>query len=202
MKDNRVYKSIVVTALVLIVLGVVFLGYLALVMQKEQREIFEIQAEQREIFEIQAEQAELIMQRNIEFETRTLEKINKTNNTIITLNEIYESILREQKKRRVESVYVDKVFADRQAEAARLLREGKVNQAHSIYEFIAREQPENKEARFYMYYTLFSRNRSDKEEYSKIKRGFSVLEKEGYMRKEMLEILEYIEKEKNFKKNR
>jgi thioredoxin-like negative regulator of GroEL len=86
-------------------------------------------------------------------------------------------------------------MANKMKNAALLLKQGKINQAYDIYEVVAREQPENKEARFYMYYTLFLKNQSDKEEYSNIKNGFNTLEKEGYIRKEMIEVLSYIEKE-------
>ncbi|MCL2791680.1 MAG: hypothetical protein FWD87_01185 [Spirochaetaceae bacterium] len=201
-KENKVYKSITIIILLLIVFGVVFLGYLALTIFKEQKLFFERHEEQVKITEENlkkkmGEGFDLVRQKNMESEKRLSGKIDDIYRGITTLNEIYENILEEQKKRRVESLYADKDLAEKMEEAKLLLKEGRINHAYRMYELVAREQPENKEARFYMYYTLFLKNKSDIEEYSRIKRGFNILEREGYIRKEMLETLLYIEAEKN-----
>jgi hypothetical protein len=128
-------------------------------------------------------------------EMRLSGKIDRADNSIITLNDIYQKILEEHSKRRLESLYTDRYLVDRMLEASQLLEDGKINQAYVLYESIAREQHENRDARFYMYYTLFLRNKFDREEYPKIKAGFLKLENEGYIREEIREVLSFIKLE-------
>jgi len=209
-KENKAYRSALLLILLLMALGVTALVYLDLIILKEHKRFSEkyeenIKAIEENIKEKEkyiSEEFDLIKpgitslnEKNIEVEKRLSVKIDNTNKRITDLNEIYNNILKEEKKKRIESLYTDKNLADKITEADRLFKEGKMNQAHAIYKLIAEEQPEKKDVRFYMYYTLFLKNRSDKEEYQKIKNGFAALEKEGFMRKEMREVLAYIEAE-------
>ncbi|MCL2293352.1 MAG: hypothetical protein FWC36_00565 [Spirochaetes bacterium] len=138
---------------------------------------------------------ETLTRMHLAAELRLSGRISVTNSNISSLNEIYQSILEEHSKRRLESLYSDKYLADKMADASLLLAEGKVNQAHLQYVSIVSEQPENHEARFYMYYTLFLRNRFDREEYPEVRAGFLRLKNEGYVRKEMQEVLSFIDLE-------
>ncbi|MCL2480640.1 MAG: hypothetical protein FWF38_02905 [Spirochaetaceae bacterium] len=209
-KKNKAYKSVTTIVPLFMVFGVIVLVYLALIILKEHKLFSQKYTENIKSIEENIKEREKyireefdfirlgiisINEKNIETEKGLSVKIDYTNRRIATLNEVYNNILKEEKKKRVESLYSDKYLGDKMAEAALLLKEGKINQAYAIYELIAKEQPENKDARFYMYYTLFFKNRSDKEEYPKIKNGFNALEKEGYIRKEMIEVFSYIEAE-------
>ena len=209
-KESKVYKSITIAILLIILAVAVGVGALQFIILKQQKLFFEKyedslealhesikETEENIIREIENE-FDLIMQRNMQSERAISGKIDNTNRRIVILNEVYEGILKEQEKMRVESLFSDMDLQDKMAEAAGLMREGKINQAYALYELIATEQPGNQEARFYMYYSLFLKNRSDREEYSRIKNGFAVLEREGYIRGEMAEVLSYIEDEESY----
>ena len=207
---NNIYKTVTIILFLFIAAGVVFLGYINQNMLQEHKLLSEkyeekIKNAEERIGEEMAPikqtvialrgELENLNQRQMESEQKLFGKIDKTDSNITNLNIVYENILNEGKKRRIESLYTDKYLAEKMREAIYLFKAGKINQAYTIYEIVSTEQPENQEARFYMYYTLFLKNKYDRAEYPKIKNGFNMLEKEGYIRKEMAEVLSYIEEE-------
>jgi len=198
---NKYYKSVIII-LLFITFGVMTLIYLGLIIFKEQQQFLEkyqenITKDIREEFNLIRINITSINENNIESEKRLSNKIDNTNKRIVALKESYNTILNEVKKNKIESLYRDKYLTDKLKEAELMVKEGRINLAYPIYELIATEQPENKDARFYMYYTLFLKNKSDREKYRGIINGFKTLEKEGYIRKEMRDVLFYIEAEEN-----
>jgi hypothetical protein len=194
-KKSKVCKAVTVIIVLVITVCVMAAASLGFVILREvellSKKYEEVSGEIEErIKELQESVEEL----DEEFDNIKL-GIRNAGREVERLNKVYGNILSEQKKKRVESVYTDKELADKMAEARVLLEEGKINRAYSIYDLVAGEQPENREARFYKYYTLFLKNKSDREEYAKIKNGFNTLEKEGYERKEMKEVFFFIEEE-------
>ena len=226
-KADKILKSITIVILLFITFKVIFISYLGMTILKEHKLFSEKYEENLKSIEEDIKQREKninkefeyinlgiisINEKNLESEKRLsakidntnkrlMEKIDNINKSINSLNETYNNILKEEKKKRIEYIYTDKDLADKMKEGEFLIKEGKMNQAYAVYELVTREQPENKDARFYMYYTLFLKNRFDRDEYPKIKKGFYELEKEGYIRKEMLEVFSYIESEKNYNMN-
>ena len=201
-KRNKIYRAITIIILLFITFEVIFISYLAMVILKEHKLFSEKYEESiKKEFELLNLGLININEKNMESEKRISGKIDNINKKLTDLNKVYNNILKEEKKKRVESVYSDKELADKMRDAALLLKEGKINQAYNMYEIVSEEQPDNKDARFYMYYTLFLKNKFDRDEYPKIKKGFYMLEREGYSRKEMTEVLLYIETEKNYSVN-
>jgi uncharacterized protein (DUF927 family) len=120
------------------------------------------------------------------------EEVRAANYRIRQVNQVYGDLLAEQKKRTLESVYDEGTVQDLKDEAWGLFEEGKYRQAHDLYRTIEGREPENLEVRFYRYYALFLTNRMDAEQYGAVKTAFSLLEKNGYTRKEMDDVVQFI----------
>jgi len=125
--------------------------------------------------------------------TVTGRRIMMTDEGIQQINAVYTGILAELEKRTLDSLYTEVVLIDLEQEAGLLFKEGKYLQASALYETIADAQPENTEARFFYLYSLFLGNKLDRTNYRRIKEGFLVLERNGYERAEIREVLEYID---------
>ena len=122
---------------------------------------------------------------------------SSTNGRIQRINAVYSGILAEMEKKTLESLYTEVVLVDMEKEAQTLFRDKNYAQAYSRYAVLSDAQPENTEARFYSLYSLFMVNRMDSGNYPKIKDGLLALEKNGYIRAEIKETLEYIDLEEN-----
>jgi hypothetical protein len=123
--------------------------------------------------------------------------ISGTNNRIQRINTVYANLLAEQKKKTLDSLYLETELADKAVEAANLFKAGDYIKANALYTLIAKEQPENTSMRFYQLYTLFLINKVDRENYPLIKHGFSILEKNGYTRPEIKAVLDFINLEES-----
>jgi hypothetical protein len=140
-----------------------------------------------------AEELKEVFREYIQESTQTTGwRIDGTDARIRETEKVYASILEEQKKKTVESVYSDTELRAQYDNAANLFREQKYRQANEIFELVAKEQPENRDARFYQFYSLFLMNKMDRDQYKTVKEGFSLLEGTGYMRNEMKEVLSFI----------
>lgn len=134
--------------------------------------------------------------------TATGERIRGTNNQIREIAAVYAELLAAQNRRTLDSLYTEAGLAEAEQEAARLFREGNYAAAGGRYAVIAQARPENREARFYRWYSLFLSNRMDRANYWQIKEGLRALEQSGYHREELREAMEYIEAEENGLKRR
>lgn len=126
-----------------------------------------------------------------------LRGIDNTNIRIQRVNAVYEGILTEMQKKTLEAVYTENVLIDMENEAYDLFKKGKYALASDQYASLAKAQPENIEARFFNLYSLFLNNKLDRNNYSRIKEGMKALEKNGYIRVEIKEALDYIDLEEN-----
>jgi hypothetical protein len=115
-----------------------------------------------------------------------------TNNRIQRIDTVYSGLLAEQQKRTLDSLYTEASLSEKEQTAARLFRAGNYISAGAEYALIAQERPENTDARFYHLYCLFLGNKLDRDNYRKIKDGLLGLERNGYHRAEIREVLEYI----------
>ncbi len=107
----------------------------------------------------------------------------------------YADLLAEQKKKTLESLYSDVQITDRMTQGLELIKQEKYHQASELFSIVSTEQPWNNEARFYELYSLFLSNKYDRSQYRKIKEGFALLNRNGYNRSEMTEVLEIINTE-------
>jgi len=151
-------------------------------------------------------------------------RASQDNTRIQEINALYSNLLAEQQKRtrdglstqkpqdgliiqrprdnsntqqQRDGLYTQEAILEMEQEAARLFNEGKYALASARYAAVAREQPENADARFYQLYSLFLNNKLDRENYRQIKEGLEALERYGYYRAETKEILEYIASEED-----
>jgi len=125
--------------------------------------------------------------------TATGRRIMMTDEGIQRINAVYAGILAELEKRTLDSLYTEAVLIDMEQEAGLLFKEGKYMQASTLYKTLADAQPENTGARFFYLYSLFLGNKMDRANYSRIKEGFLVLERNGYERAEIRDVLEFID---------
>jgi hypothetical protein len=132
--------------------------------------------------------------RNID---NTSSQVSQTNSRVAQTEQHYANLLAEQQKKTLESLYDENALIDKMNEAKSLFTAARHKSAHDIFVVITEEQPGNQEAWFFRYYSLFLINRSDREQYRHIKAGFSLLERNGYSREEMGEVLRYIAIEEN-----
>jgi hypothetical protein len=116
----------------------------------------------------------------------------RTLSRIIRTERVYADLLEEQKKKTLDTLYGEEELLERTRRAEELFRTGKYKQAQELYAGISEARPENLEARFYRYYALFLLNKSDRNQYRLIREGLMQLERSGYMRDEIGEILSYI----------
>jgi hypothetical protein len=115
-----------------------------------------------------------------------------TDNRIQRIDTVYSGLLAEQQKKTLDSLYTEAALSEKEQTAARLFRAGNYVGAGTEYALIARERPENTDARFYHLYCLFLGNKLDRGNYRQIKDGLRSLERNGYHRAEMREVLDYI----------
>jgi len=120
--------------------------------------------------------------------TDTMTRINRINN-------VYASLLAEMEKRTLDSIYSEVVLKDMEKEAQAHFSQGRFAQANALYSTIASSQPENKEAQFYYLYSMFLNNRMYRGNYRQIKEGLLALERGGFYRREVREIINFIESE-------
>jgi hypothetical protein len=126
-------------------------------------------------------------------------RITGTNSRIQRIDVLYSELLAEQQKRTLDSLYTESVLIEKEQNAAIHFRNGDYAKSNTEYEIVSKEQPANYEARFYYLYTLFLINKMDRSNYSQIKEGFEALERNGYNRQEIRDVLIYIElEEKGF----
>jgi len=120
-----------------------------------------------------------------------------TGRNIQRLNAVYAGILSEMEKRTIESLYSEALLIDMEQEAALLFREEKYLQASVLYLTLSESQPENINARFFYLYSLFLSNKMDRGNYPKIKEGLTSLERGGYLRAEIHEVMRFMELEES-----
>jgi hypothetical protein len=162
---------------------------------------------EREIL-LAAEQAaaDLILAQMLETETELArqtaegtrlagERTRGTNIRIRGIDEVYSGLLAEQQKRTLESLYAEPALIEKEKEAAGFFRAGNYKSASEAYAVIEQARPENMGAQFYRLYSLFLSNKMDRGNYGKIKEGFQALERNGYHRTEIQDVLEYISTE-------
>ena len=123
----------------------------------------------------------------------TRNRINITDERIQRINAVYSNLLEEMEKRTLDSLYMESVLVDMEQEARVLFGEGRFAQASGLYFTVANAQPENFEARFFHLYSLFLNNRMDRNNYPQVREGFLALERNGFIRSEIREVLEFIE---------
>jgi hypothetical protein len=116
----------------------------------------------------------------------------RTLSRLIRTEQVYADLLEEQKKKTLDALYGEEELLERIRRAGELFGAGKYKQAHDLYADISEAQPENREVRFYRYYTLFLLNKNDRNQYRFIREGLMQLERSGYMRDEIGGILSYI----------
>ena len=146
----------------------------------------------QEIAELKAELKDDLTEKIVDGTQTTSNMIRNTNNRIQQLNAVYSGLLSEQQKRTLDSIYSEAALAEKEQNAARLFRAGNYARAGAEYAIIAHERPDNTEARFYYLYSMFLGNKLDRNNYRQIKEGFGNLQRNGYYRAEIREVLEYI----------
>jgi hypothetical protein len=129
--------------------------------------------------------------------TETGIRITGTNSRIQRIETVYSELLTAQLRRTLDSLYTEEGLREREEEAARLFREGRFAQAWAYYQIIAQALPENADAQFYHLYSLFLSNRLDRGNYRLIREGMETLERKGYRRAEIREVLAFIAMEEN-----
>ncbi len=124
-------------------------------------------------------------------QTSVAEQTKKTD----TIETTFTAILDEQKKQHISTVSEDRVLAEKGERAKQLFEEKEYIKAAVLWDEIVILQPDNREARFYALYARYIHNPADSSLYEKIIREFTLLEKNGYTRKEMEDILETVRME-------
>jgi len=123
--------------------------------------------------------------------------IDTTNKHLNRVEKIYGSLLDEQKKKTLVDLYDEPFVIDRYKNAEKLFNERKYRQAYDEFSFVSNEQPENLDALFFKYYSLFMINKGDQSQYRVIKNSFLQLQKRGYARSEIRDVLDFISNEEN-----
>jgi hypothetical protein len=126
---------------------------------------------------------------------RIIAVISITNRNVNRIEQIYAALLDEQKKKTLQALYNEEFVIDRYENAERLFRQNKYRQAYDEFSFVSNEQPENLDALFFKYYSLFLINKGDQNQYRTIKNSLLQLQKRGYNRSEIQEILDFISNE-------
>jgi hypothetical protein len=130
---------------------------------------------------------------------RTIRSIADVNYRVRQVEQIYADLLEEQQKKTLESLYDEEALVQKSDEAAALFARGQYRSANALYVVITEEQPENRDAWFYRWYSLFLSNKNDRAQYRRIREGLTLLERNGYTRPELLEVLAYITLEESGK---
>lgn len=126
-----------------------------------------------------------------------IDSISTTNRRVIRIEQVYGALLDEQKKRTLESLYDESLIIDRYELAEKLFRERKYRQAYDEFSFVVAEQSENLNALFFKYYSLFLINKGDQSQYRIIKNSFLQLQRHGYSKPEIQEVLDFISDEES-----
>jgi hypothetical protein len=124
--------------------------------------------------------------------SRTNRNIASTNQLVGQIEYVYAELLAEQQKKTLDSLYREGAVIDAGEEAYRLFMDGQYRRANELFIFLTEEQPEDQDAWFYRYYSLFLINKNDRGQYRGIREGFSLLERLGYTRPEMQEVIDYM----------
>ena len=95
----------------------------------------------------------------------------------------------------LDSLFMQSVLIDIEQEATALFLAGRYAQASAHFLTVSNAQPENFEARFFYFYSLFRNNRMDRGNYPRIREGLLALERHGFIRAEIRTVLEFIEQE-------
>jgi len=126
---------------------------------------------------------------------RIIAVISITNRNVNRIEQVYNALLDEQKKKTLQSLYNESFVIDRYENAEKLFSQNKYRQAYDEFSFVSNEQPENLNAIFFKYYSLFLINKGDQSQYRTIKNSLLQLQKRGYTRSEIQEILDFISNE-------
>ena len=143
-------------------------------------------------------------------EKNIIEKIDATEDVLITaivnsndftlfairtLDSRYQSLLEAQTRRTLDSFYREDVLVAERRDAAAAFTAGRYITASRLYRDIAAAHPDDQEVRFYQYYALFLSNRQDRDNYRQIEEAMTLLERQGYTRREITETLRFISEE-------
>jgi hypothetical protein len=115
-----------------------------------------------------------------------------TRRQVSALDATYRSLLEAQKRRTLEGLFEEDALLEWRKEAAAAFAAGRYINATRLYGEIAAAHAEDREARFYQYYALFLSNRQDRDQYRRIVDAFTLLERQGYTRRELTETLAFI----------
>jgi hypothetical protein len=163
----------------------------------EMRELVKEESRQlREELSAELATAKSSLEESVEaLSSQTRRGISDTRSRVEQTRKVYADFLEEQKKKTLESLYTEEALNGLAREAKKLFDAGNYKQAHQRFVIITEEQPENQEAWFYRFYSLFLINKGDRQQYRGIRNGFELLERNGYTRPEMRETLRYISAE-------
>lgn len=124
-------------------------------------------------------------------QTKVVEQSKKTD----TIETTFTALLDEQKKQHISTVVADTVLAKKEEQAKRLFEEQEYIQAANLWDEIVAVQSDNFDARFYAQYARYLYNPMDSSLYTKIVQEFTLLQKNGYMRQEMDDVLQTLRME-------
>ena len=124
-------------------------------------------------------------------QTKVIEQSKKTD----TIETTFTALLDEQKKQHISTVVADTVLAKKEEQAKRLFEEQEYIQAANLWDEIVAVQSDNFDARFYAQYARYLYNPMDSSLYTKIVQEFTLLQKNGYMRQEMDDVLQTLRME-------
>jgi hypothetical protein len=120
---------------------------------------------------------------------------SETMQTIRILDGSYQDMLDAQRRRTLESYYNEGTLVEERRAAATAFAEGRYVTANRLYAAIAAAHKDDQEAMFYQHYSLFLINKMDRDNYGQIQNAMSILERQGYMRRELAETLQFIAEE-------
>ena len=127
---------------------------------------------------------------------RTQQSIRSLDTRVDTNHkDLLQELLEAQKRKTLESLYVEDVLAKEREEATEAFAKGRYLTAQKLYGEISTAHPEDQEARFYQYYSLFLSNKLNRDNYRNVREAMTLLERQGYTRSELTETLEYIAQE-------
>ena len=118
-----------------------------------------------------------------------------TQRVIRDLDSSYQDLLEAQKRRTLEELYKEDELDVERQKAIEAFAAAQYVSASGLYREIATAHPEDQEARFFQYYSLFLSNKLDQDNYPAIKEAMILLERQGYTREELSQTLEFIEAE-------
>jgi len=128
---------------------------------------------------------------------RLIAEIAIINRHLNRIENVYGALLDEQKKKTLQDLYDEPFIIDKYKNAEKLFNERKYRQAYDEFSFVSNEQPDNLNALFFKYYSLFLINKGDQSQYRIIKNSLLQLQKRGYNRSEIQDVLDFISNEEN-----